>query len=75
MASTSIKLNVFGAGRVKTCTSYVERNNLTIRMQLRRFTRLTTGASKKLANLRDMVTLFMAHYTFAEFMAPSASRQ
>jgi len=48
----------------RICTSYVERNNLTIRMQLRRFTRLTNGFSKKLANLRAMVALFLAYYNF-----------
>lgn len=45
-------------------TSYVERNNLTFRMQMRRFTRLTNGFSKKLANLRAMVWLFVAYYNF-----------
>ena len=48
----------------RICTSYVERNNLTIRMQLRRFSRLTNGFSKKLVNLRAMVALFMAYYNF-----------
>jgi hypothetical protein len=45
-------------------TSYVERNNLTIRMQLRRFTRLTNAFSKKLANLRAVVAIHFAHYNF-----------
>jgi len=48
----------------RICTSYVERNNLTIRMQLRRFTRLTNGFSKKLVNLKAMVALFLAYYNF-----------
>lgn len=48
----------------KVCTSYVERNNLTIRMQLRRFTRLTNGFSKKLANLKAMVALYICYYNF-----------
>jgi len=45
-------------------TSLVERHNLTIRMQLRRFTRLTNGFSKKFANLKAAVTLYCAHYNF-----------
>lgn len=48
----------------RVSTSYVERNNLTFRMQMRRFTRLTNGFSKKLANLRAMVSLFVAYYNF-----------
>jgi hypothetical protein len=43
-------------------TSYVERNNLTFRVQMRRFTRLTNGSSEKLENLRAMVWLFVAYY-------------
>lgn len=45
-------------------TSYVERQNLTMRMQLRRFTRLTDAFSKKLSNLRAAVALHFAHYNF-----------
>ena len=45
-------------------TSYIERQNLTMRMQMRRFTRLTNGFSKKLANLKAAVALHFAHYNF-----------
>jgi len=43
-------------------TSYVERSNLTLRMQQRRFTRLTNGFSKKLENRCAAVSLYVAHY-------------
>lgn len=45
-------------------TSYIERQNLTMRMQMRRFTRLTNAFSKKLANLKAAVALYFAHYSF-----------
>ena len=45
-------------------TSYVERQNLTMRMQMRRFTRLTNGFSKKLENLRASISLHFANYNF-----------
>jgi IS1 family transposase len=45
-------------------TSFVERANLTIRMSNRRFTRLTNGFSKKLANLEYSFALMIAHYNF-----------
>lgn len=45
-------------------TSYVERQNLTIRMHMRRFTRLTNAFSKKLENLKAAVALHFAHYNF-----------
>ncbi|MFZ0912219.1 MAG: IS1 family transposase [Candidatus Korobacteraceae bacterium] len=46
------------------CTSHVERQNLTMRMQLRRLTRLTNAFSKKLANLKAAVALHFAYYNF-----------
>jgi hypothetical protein len=45
-------------------TSYVERQNLSLRMECRRFTRLTNAFSKKLANLKASVALHYAHYNF-----------
>jgi lambda repressor-like predicted transcriptional regulator len=46
-------------------TSYVERQNLTMRMGMRRFTRLTNGFSKKFDNHAAMVALQFMHYNFA----------
>lgn len=45
-------------------TSYVERQNLTMRMSMRRFTRLTNGFSKKLENLGYAVALHFMYYNF-----------
>jgi IS1 family transposase len=45
-------------------TSYAERNNLTLRMAMRRFTRLTNAFSKKLANHEAAVALHFMHYNF-----------
>jgi IS1 family transposase len=45
-------------------TSFVERQNLTMRMQMRRFTRLTNAFSKKIDNLGYAVALHFMHYNF-----------
>jgi IS1 family transposase len=64
---TSIQKNVI-AGRPdlsKTSNSYVERQNLSMRMGMRRFTRLTNGFSKKVENHAHMQSVYFMHYNFA----------
>lgn len=48
----------------KVSTSHVERQNLTMRMGMRRFTRLTNGCSKKIENLEHAVALHFMFYNF-----------
>src|SRR6266850_173747 len=48
----------------KVSTSYVERNNLTLRMQMRRFTRLTNAHSKKIENMGHALALHFVYYNF-----------
>jgi len=49
----------------KISTSFVERQNLTMRMSMRRFTRLTNAFSKKVENLEYAVALHFMYYNFA----------
>ena len=49
----------------RVSTSYIERQNLTMRMSMRRFTRLTNGFSKKIENLEYAVALHFMYYNFA----------
>jgi IS1 family transposase len=44
------------------CTSHIERQNLTMRMMMRRFTRLTNAFSKKLSHLKAAISLHFAYY-------------
>lgn len=48
----------------RICTSHVERQNLTMRMQIRRLTRLTNAFSKKWENLKAALSLHFAWYNF-----------
>lgn len=45
-------------------TSYAERQNLTMRMNIRRLTRLTNGHSKKIDNHKHAISLYFMHYNF-----------
>jgi len=49
----------------KISTSFAERQNLTMRMNMRRFTRLTNAFSKKLENHIYALALYFMHYNFA----------
>ena len=50
--------------RERICTSHIERQNLSIRMGMRRMTRLTNGFSKKWENLEAAYALWFAYYNF-----------
>jgi IS1 family transposase len=59
------KMRVEGSPDIEhVSTSYVERQNLTMRMSMRRFTRLTNGFSKKLDNHIHALALYFAFYNF-----------
>jgi IS1 family transposase len=61
----AIPIPVMGSPEAhRISTSHVERQNLTIRMQLRRFTRLTNAFSKKLENMKAALSLHFAWYNF-----------
>ena len=53
----------------RICTSHVERQNLTMRMQIRRLTRLANAFSKKWENLRAARALHFAYYNFCRIHA------
>jgi len=48
----------------RICTSHVERQNLNMRIAMRRYTRLTIGFSKKWENLKAALSLYFAYYNF-----------
>ena len=53
----------------RICTSHVERQNLTMRMQIRRLTRLTNAFSKKWENLQAAIALHFAYYNLCRVHA------
>src|SRR6185503_947238 len=64
----------------RICTSIVERSNLSTRMAVRRFTRLTNGFSKKWENHWAAVAVWFAFYSFCRFhkslrMAPAMAAE
>lgn len=61
------KIKVEGEPDIKkVSTSYIERQNLTMRMHMRRFTRLTNGFSKKVANHEASIALHFMYYNFVK---------
>ena len=61
---TSTKVRLGYPDPAKISTSYVERQNLTMRMGMRRFTRLTNAFSKKVENHAASVAIHFMHYNF-----------
>jgi IS1 family transposase len=61
----ALPIPVMGNPKIeRISTSHIERQNLTLRMQLRRFTRLTNAFSKKLENMKAALSLHFAWYNF-----------
>jgi hypothetical protein len=61
-AQMSASRDVISGVPAEISTSYVERQNLSVRMSNRRFARLTTAFSKKLENHAAAVSLYVSHY-------------
>jgi len=64
MVETIIKIRDGRPDSRHISTSYIERQNLTMRQAIKRFARLTLGFSKKLDNLKAAVALHFAYYNF-----------
>jgi IS1 family transposase len=61
----AVPVRIYGSpDPTRICTSHIERQNLTIRMGMRRMTRLTNGFSKKWENLEAAYSLWFAYYNF-----------
>ena len=77
-AVVAVSRDVISGAPAEISTSYVERQNLTVRMQSRRFTRLTNAFSKKLENHAAAVSLYVAHYNLCrvhEALSPNVRHQ
>lgn len=61
---TIVKIQQGNPDEKHISTSHIERQNLTMRMMMRRFTRLTNGFSKKLENMKAACALHFAFYNF-----------
>jgi IS1 family transposase len=61
---TKVRVQKGNPDLARVSTSYVERQNLTMRMGMRRFTRLTNGFSKKLDNHMAAIAIHFMHYNF-----------
>jgi IS1 family transposase len=77
-AVVAVSRDVISGAPAEISTSYVERQNLTVRMASRRFTRLTNGFSKKLENHAAAVSLYVTHYNLCrvhETLSPDMRHQ
>ena len=64
VVSVSMQIVTGYPNRNRISTSHIERQNLTMRMNMRRLTRLTNAFSKKLSNLQAAIALHFYHYNF-----------
>ena len=62
----SVDRNVVFGAPTKISTSYVERQNLTLRMSQKRYSRLSNGYSKKVENHMAATSLYVAHYNLCK---------
>jgi IS1 family transposase len=64
LLETTVQVGLGNPDLEAACTSHIERSNKTLRMQIRRFTRLTDGHSKLWRNHEAAIALFFAYYNF-----------
>ena len=64
VVETIRQIQIGNPDQSRICTSHIERQNLTVRMHMRRMTRLTNGFSRKWQNLKAAYALYFAWYNF-----------